>query len=428
MSWAETLFDASFRGVPLQVISENLEGTRALSQHGTPYKDGDAVVDLGRAARKFELNVVVYGNSYERELRELLESLDTLGPGELIHPVYGSLNVVVQDWKVLHAADRPNYATVTLHVVEASADAPFFPADETGWQHGLYDMLGRVDSLVAKVQELISGGWVGLLETTLGLPGIGLRLRQLRSQILGVVSGVTSMASNPAGAFDPLLDLLRTPSEIRAAIQLSTPSSLRGLLARSGLPTSVPGSASLVAEVARVGAELLSSARVGNTPDASRLPNAMPSDPVSASAYGLLVLLTTELAVSHAQAATALLDDETQTQTLSPNEIEGLANLVRSLIQAAILLHRRLYDVEVALPTIEALRGIAALVQTRAQQVILLSPPLLERTLESPASLRLLAHRWYQDHSRANELLRLNPTLKTPHNLAAGQVVRAYAQ
>lgn len=428
MSWAETLLDASFRGVPLYITTEFLEKTRELAQQCTPAKDESFVVNLGNAPRKFEVTAVLFGNNYEDELRNLLVALDTLEPGELVHPIYGSVNVVAQKWRVLHDGNKPNFVTLTLNFVETTTDTPFFLADEDTWQDGLYDVLGRIDSLVAEIQSWISGGWVGLLEKALGLPGIGLRLRQMRSQILGVVSGVSSMAGNVAGAFDPLTDLLRTPIEIRAAILASTPKNLRGLLARTAIPATLPGASSVVADVARVSAELLSIARVGGTPDADSLPTTMPSDPVAASAYGLLVLLSTELALSHAQAVGAVLEAETQSPTLSPDEVEGLANLSRALIQTAILLHRRLYEVEEALPTIEALRTLAALIQRRAQQVILLSPPLVERTLESPASLHLLAHRWYQDHSRASELLRLNPNLKTPHNIAAGTVVRAYAQ
>jgi len=65
MSWAETLLDASFRGVPLQVVGENLQWQRALSEHGTPFKDGDSVVDLGRGARRFPMLFIVFGVDYE---------------------------------------------------------------------------------------------------------------------------------------------------------------------------------------------------------------------------------------------------------------------------------------------------------------------------------------------------------------------------
>lgn len=456
MSWAENLLDASFRGVPLQIESESMQWQRALSEHGTPFKDGDRVKDLGRGARRFPMQVVVFGVNYEIELQNILRTLNTPGTGELIHPIYGSLNVVSHTGEVKHHAERPDYAEISILFVEDTPDAPFFERqfefvdigvlgleDEYTWQDGIFDLFGRIDSLVGEIQSWIGGGWVGLIEKALGLPGIGLRLQQLRSQILGVVSGIGSMAKRPSGAFDPLVDLMRTPSEIRAAIQGSTPSSSTALLARSGVPAALPGSASLTADAARAGSGFLIGARQGVAPTVELLvdgvpgntgtglvllPNGMPDDPVIASGFALVVLVITELALTHAQAVASVIEDEADTPTLSPLELEGLVNLVRSLVQSSILLQRHLYDVEAARPIIEALRNVAALIQARARQVILQSPPMIERVVETPASLRLLAHRWYGDHTRAAELIRLNPGLKTPHNIEAGEVLRAYAK
>lgn len=441
MSWAETLLDASFRGVPIQVVSENLQWQRALSEHGTPFKDGDSVVDLGRGARRLPMQIIVYGVNYEIELQNLLAALGQRGPGELIHPIYGSLSVVSHNVDVKHDADNPDSAQVSLVFVEDTPDLPFFARqfefvdigvleqeDAYRWQDGVFDLFGRIDSLVSEIQSWIGGGWVGLIEKALGLPGIFLRVQQLRSQILGVVSGVISMAKNPSAAFDPLADLFRTPSQIRSSIQDNTPSTSAALLSRVGVPATMPGGDSLTTEPARAANAFLISARQGVAPDASLLPVRMPDDPVEASGFALVVLVITELAAAHAQAVAIVIEDESKNPTLSPVELEGLVNLVRSLVQGAILLHRRLFDVEASLPVIEALRNTASLIQARARQVILLSPPMVEREVESPASLRLLAHRWYGDHERAIELIRLNPDLKTPHNIPAGRMLRAYAE
>ncbi|AZE10171.1 Phage tail/DNA circulation protein [Pseudomonas chlororaphis subsp. aureofaciens] len=441
MSWAQSLLDASFRGVPFHVVGESLQWQRALSEHGTPFKDGDRVRDLGRGARRFPMQVVLFGDNYEIELQQLLQALSTLGPGELIHPIYGALSVVNQTGEVKHHADSPDFAEISLTFVEDTPDLPFFErqfefidsgtadlADVYTWQDGVFDLFGRIDSLVSEIQSWIGGGWVGLIEKALGLPGIGLRLQQLRSQILGVVSGVGSMAKHTSGAFDPLTDLMRTPTEIRSAFEGSTPSSSTALLSRSGVPAIFPGAASLTTDAARAGNAFLISARRGTAPTDDLLPDGMPDDPVTANAFALVVLVITELAMSHAEAVATVIEDEADTPTLSPLELEGLVNLVRSLVQSAILLQRRLYSVEDSRPVIESLRNIAALIQERARQVILQSPPLVERVVASPASLRLLAHRWYGDHDRALELIRLNPGLKAPHNIEAGVILRAYAE
>lgn len=441
MSWAETLLDASFRGVPFQVVEESLQAQRALAEHGTPFKDGDRVRDLGRGARRFQMQVVVFGVNYELELQNILRALDTPGPGELIHPIYGSVSVVTQTWEVKHNADGPDSALVSLLFLEDTPELPFFVRqfefvdigitdveEQASWQDGVFDLFGRIDSLVSEIQSWIGGGWVGLIEKALGLPGIFLRVQQLRSQILGVVSGVASMAKHPSAAYDPLVDLFRTPTQIRSAVQGSTPSSSTALLSMSGIPASIPGGASLTTQAARAGNAFLISARQGNAPDADLLPDGMPDDPVESSGFALVVLVITELAAAHAQAVAIVIEDEGQNPTLSPVELEGLVNLVRSLVQSAVLLQRRLYDVETSRPIIEALRNTAALIQARARQVILQSPPMVERLVETPASLRLLAHRWYGDHTRALELIRLNPDLNTPHNIPAGRVLRAYAE
>ncbi|WP_426111329.1 DNA circularization protein [Pseudomonas sp. DSP3-2-2] len=442
MSWSETLLDASYRGSDIQVIEETLQAQRSLAEHGTPFQDGDSVVDLGRGARKFQLRLVCWGDNYEIQLQDIISALDIPGPGELVHPIYGVLSVVANTWEVKHHAEMPDYAEVIVLFVEDTPDTPliFRPfGDITGsetvyiddgpsWQDGVFELFGRIDSLVSEIQSWIGGGWVGLIEKALGLPGISLRFAQLRSQILGVVSGVASMFKHSSAAFDPLHDLFRTPTEIRSAIQGGTPTTATALLSKSGLPITLPGADGLTPAAARVGAAFLVSARQGTEPDADLLPLGMPTDPVEANAFALLVLVITELALAHAQAVAVIIEEEATTPTLSPLDLEGLVNLVRSLVQSAILIQRRLYDVETSRPVIEALRNTAALIQVRARQVILLRPPMVDRIVETPASLRLLAHRWYGDHTRAVELIRLNPGLKTPHNINAGEVLRAYAE
>ena len=440
MTWADNLLDASYRGVPINVVGEDLSAQRALSQHGVPYVDGDDVEDLGRGARQFALQVVIFGENYMLELQNLLRALDTGGKAELIHPIYGSVNVTNATYQVIHRAERRDYAEVAVQFLESKPGQPFFAqqfefvdtstldmADEAKWQDGVLDLFGRLDSLVPEIQSWIGGGWTGLMEKVLGLPGHTLRLQQLRSQILGVVSGAASMAKSTSTAFDPLTDLARTPTEIRSAIQGSTPSTSTELLTRSGIPSTMPGADALPAEVARTGSGLLAKGRQGEEPDEDTLPDAMPDDPIEAVAFALVVLVITEFALSYAEAVGVVIEAETDQLSLSPEELERLVNLVRSLIQSAILLHRRLYEIETALPVIEGLRTIAALIQIRARQVILQRPPLITRRVESTASLRLLAHRWYGDNTRAEELLRLNPTLRTPYGVATGTVLRAYA-
>jgi len=440
MSWQDDLLDCTYRGVTMDIMGEDLEAPRSVVQHGVPYVDGDDVEDLGQAAREFSMRAVVFGPNYMFQLRLILSALDTLGPGELVHPIYGSVTVVSGGYKVSHQAERPDYAEIALRFLEHTPNDAFFNReliytdtgtayveDERTWQDGVFDLIGRLDSLIAEVQGWIGGGWTGLMEKALGLPGITLRLQQMRSQILGVVSGVEAMAKSTGSAFDPLVDLTRSPTEIRSSIEESTPTTSADLLSRAGVPSSMPGAESLPPDIARIGSAFLVAAREGADPDGSALPQAMPEDPVEAVAFALVTLVITELALNYSSAIGVVIENDAEDLALSPKDLERLANLARSLIQAAIMLHRRLYGIEEALPIIEGLRTTAALIQARARQLVLQRPPLLSRTIETSTNLRLLAHRWYSDSSRANELMRLNPELRSPYNIAPGTVVRAYA-
>ncbi|MCE0999384.1 DNA circularization protein [Pseudomonas sp. NMI1173_11] len=440
MSWKNDLLDCTYRGVAMDIMGEDLEASRAVVQHGVPYVDGDDVEDLGQEARVFSMRAVVFGPNYMFQLRLILSALDTLGPGELVHPIYGSVTVVSGGYKVSHQAERPDYAEIAVRFLEHTPNDAFFNReltytetgavyveDERTWQDGVFDLIGRLDSLVAEVQGWIGGGWIGLMEKVLGLPGITLRLQQMRSQIMGVVSGVEAMANSTGSAFDPLTDLTRSPTEIRSSIEDSTPSTSADLLSRTGLPSAMPGAESLPPDIARIGTAFLVAAREGADPDGSALPETMPEDPVEALAFALITLVVTELALSYASAIGVAIENDADDLALSPSDLERLANLARSLIQAAILLHRHLYGIEEALPVIEGLRTTAALIQARARQLVLQRPPLLSRTVETATNLRLLAHRWYSDSRRADELMRLNPELRSPYSIAPGTVIRAYA-
>lgn len=201
MAWHDTLLDASYRGVPLQLVADDLDARRALAAHGMPYRDGDTVEDLGREARRWQLKAVVYGDAYEAALQALLAALDTPGAAPFVHPVYGPLTVVAESWKVTHQADRPDYAEVALVLVESSEDPAFFQrvfataegamasaaASGPGWQDQVRDLFARVDSLVAQVQGYLGAGLrrAGRRRCVRGRRGI-LRVRRgLRNQFLG---------------------------------------------------------------------------------------------------------------------------------------------------------------------------------------------------------------------------------------------------
>ena len=85
----------NLRGVPFHTTESDTGVGRRNEVHEYPLRDLPYADDLGRRAREFQVNGYVVGENYLQERDALIEALEAYGPGELIHPKYGMLNVVV---------------------------------------------------------------------------------------------------------------------------------------------------------------------------------------------------------------------------------------------------------------------------------------------------------------------------------------------
>ena len=123
-----------------------------------------------------------------------------------------------------------------------------------------------------------------------------------------------------------------------------------------------------------------------------------------------------------------LFELEADTPTLSPPEIEAIVNQVRDHLQTSIDAVRSLYPLPEARPLIEPMRDCAHYVAQAAREIIEARPPLIDRAVEAPGNHHLVAHRWYGDWRRGAELLRLNPHMRLPNDIQAGDVLHAFAR
>ena len=158
MAWNLTLQDASFRGVTFEVQSVEDRGEKALCVHEYPYRSGAEVEDLGRKPRVIPVTAIFWGVAYESRVKALVSAFEEAGPGELIHPVFGSLTVAVRRWQIQHSAERHDYATVTFEAVEAVTDNPFFGATSSRSlaEQALADISSSLDEALGRMDESFS--------------------------------------------------------------------------------------------------------------------------------------------------------------------------------------------------------------------------------------------------------------------------------
>ncbi|RMC99882.1 multidrug DMT transporter permease [Aquitalea palustris] len=423
MSWKDNLLDASFRGMVFDCLQTEDEAERDTASHAYPYMDGEDVEDLGRKARQLRLTAVFFGDDYDSRLQAFLAMLDEPGHGELIHPVFGSMaRMQLLRHVVRHSAEDVDYCTVELTFKEATPSQPFFvqqlPAQQAQSLALQADTVRQAG--IAVFDQALSGlkQWQANLAPlqALGTVMTG-TLAAVRSQLHGLVAGASlldsprAFAAELVGLLDGLVDLRGFDTDTIASDWNSLARQLDRIVL---LPVQLSRPADPLSDFPSV---------------AEGQPIPAPTLPPHPQDVAQLTALVQAVAASTlASTASELLADQAEQPTLTPPQLETIANDVRQLLQTSIDSHQATYPLELARPVIAALKDTAQAVQEAARAVIALAPPLIQRRVEQDGNLHLQAFAWYGDYRRAAELARLNPTLRNPNHLQAGDLLHAYAR
>ncbi len=401
MAWRDTLLDASFRGITFDVISSPLDVQRALSEHSYPFVHGDDIEDLGNDARVFPLEIIIYGDDYESKLTALVAAFDTLGSGELVHPIFGTIQAQVANYKVDHDADNVDQCHISVQFKQHTAAPSFFdkvlPAQSCeAIGAGVYTVRDAAYNVLNKEVPAVLAS------------GIFSRIEQLRNNMTAALSQLESKVS---GAVSSGLDVVNFPiawaSDVSAIVN--------GIVDLRGFDV-----ANLSANWKAAFSDL--SDPVSFPPQAANTARSPVRDLAVINNH-----IALEQALGQADVARLVLLSEVDSPSLSLTEIELLTANCRTSIDAVINQTRTIYSIESSRPIVESLKTVALNVQNAAKVVINARPPLVKRTVEGLVNYRLQAHFWYADHSRALELARLNIGLRTPNLINKGVVLNAYA-
>lgn len=445
MSWL-SLLDASFRGVPFQVESVSDKGEKSLAIHEYPYRSGAEVEDLGRKARVIPLKAVFWGVNYLSGLRALVKAFEEEGKGELIHPVFGSVEVAIRTWDVGHEADRritPQSAlrpwkprrTIPFSLTRARALWPSAPLTPC------WAALPRRWATAPPACKQLWARWPG-------------QAASLQNRVLAELDGLLMVYDSARSVARTAMSYLDFPSafvaDLSACIQsaASTVGGVSGFASLSGLSGLLPR------------LDVSSGENVGTYPSgANSYGPAWISGPVSGSvgrAEAVLAIrqpptasatapipepgsaqtpigqATTHAMLTqtqvYAQAARDTLVAELAAPTLTPAEVESLTGNARDRLQDCLHAVRASLPQAVVHPISECLRDAAQAVQQLGEAALNARPPLVMRTVDQPCNFHLLAHRLYGDYTRAGELARINPQVRNPNFIAQGQEVLVYAR
>ena len=117
-TWRDRFRLASFRGVPFHVAEAAGEYGRRYQHHEYPQRDTPYAEDLGRAQRKWALTGYVVGPHYMGTRDRLLAACEKAGPGKLVHPYLGELQVVCDSVRYRESNDEGGMCRFELAFAE----------------------------------------------------------------------------------------------------------------------------------------------------------------------------------------------------------------------------------------------------------------------------------------------------------------------
>ncbi|WP_029686147.1 DNA circularization N-terminal domain-containing protein [Tatumella saanichensis] len=162
---AQSVYPASFRGVPFAVTASESQFGRRQAIHEYPMRDRVWVEDLGRGTRRITLQGFIIRNSRIYNAPDLFTQRDMLvaaceaqGSGTLIHPTLNALTVSIPagGLKLREGADQGGCISFTLTCVEEGRKSFALtgaePADSTLEQSWLSTVTTAAASVIAEVK------------------------------------------------------------------------------------------------------------------------------------------------------------------------------------------------------------------------------------------------------------------------------------
>jgi len=252
MAWRDKLRPASFRGAGFFVESHNTESGRRLAVHTYPKRDLPYAEDMGRKAREFSMEAYVLGPDYMAARDALLAACEEAGPGQLVHPYLGTVQVTCNGCGSRERAGDGGMATFSLRFIEAGKRN--YPAQEI-------DFTAQV-ATDADAARAVAGDVFRAVYDTAGPAWLAAAAAGDVESALELINTVAKSMPNPLdmAAVGAFLDKLDKAAAMVNAALTGDPGKLGELI--DGIVGDLAGvtGAEALAEVAKFGEELGSQA------------------------------------------------------------------------------------------------------------------------------------------------------------------------
>lgn len=395
MGWAKELQDASFRGVQFECTSTNDAVSKSLAVKQAPYSNDAEIEDVGNNPRNISINAVYSGEDYKTWLDALEAALLETGSGELIHPIYGIMQVNVADYSVDHNYESVDYCAISIKFIQSKdkkrqlfipvavpdeiytediVDAPVSALEQHLKKLEVLDQnrfFDEVNNIRNKVNEFRAG--LNLVKSTIE------KVLEPASFIVGLVDDVSKLVTfdTNISALSKWRDLVHRVQRYEKLFQND----------KSSLQMQQLWRAAQIASIVAITQKVIESVRLELT--------------------------------------------ENKETSMTPIDLAVIRQNNRQAIQSAINAEREQLSTElnvIAISQIQVYKETADQLHLQFQELIEIRPPVTKTVIAVPCTMHWLAHQLYEDMSRAAEIRRLNPDLVNPAVLRPGMELTVYAR
>lgn len=119
--WRKQLTPATFRGAMFHVEAGGPASGRRISLHEYPKKSEPYAEDMGRRARRYSVIGYLIGPNYLDAKKQLINALETQGPGQLKLPTMAAIKVACEQYSITETRERGGWCACDMQFVEAGA-------------------------------------------------------------------------------------------------------------------------------------------------------------------------------------------------------------------------------------------------------------------------------------------------------------------
>ena len=153
MSILDNLQRASFRGVPFLIKGSQRQGGRKSATHDYPNTDHRFIEDLGKIVPVFQIEATIHGKDSDYIIKrdKFIDALEQKGSGQLSHPFYTNMNVMVVGYTLNETFTELGVASFSIEF--GITGKSLFPAQDKDTSTLVNS---KIDSAIQNVQA-----WLG---------------------------------------------------------------------------------------------------------------------------------------------------------------------------------------------------------------------------------------------------------------------------